>query len=102
MGVDHGRCIGALIHPSLITELCRSAEVSMLDSEEQVQQHLPIPLPKVKFRSHDESDDETDNDVPMATPSTSDLVDGDLEGSSSSTQSLVDQIHAFTTRFDAY
>ena len=32
----HGRCTGAPIHPSLITELCRSAGVQMLDSEEQV------------------------------------------------------------------
>ena len=37
-----GRCTGALIHPSLITQLCRLAEVLMLDSEEQVQQRLPI------------------------------------------------------------
>ena len=33
----HGRCTGALIHPSLITQLCRSVGVPMLDSEEQVQ-----------------------------------------------------------------
>ena len=33
----HGRCTGALIHPSLITKLCRLAEVQMLDSGEQVQ-----------------------------------------------------------------
>ena len=37
MESTHGRCTGALIHPSLITELCRSAGVPMLDSEEQVQ-----------------------------------------------------------------
>ena len=29
-----GRCTGALIHPSLITKLCRLAEISMLDSKE--------------------------------------------------------------------
>ena len=46
----HGRCTGALIRPSLATELCRSAGVQMLDSEEKVQQRLPIPLPRVKFR----------------------------------------------------
>ena len=86
----HGRCTGALIHPSLITELCRSVRVLMLDFEEQVQQGLPIPLPRVKFGSPDESDDETDDDVPMATPNASDLVDGDPKVSSSSTQSLVD------------
>ena len=33
----HGRCTGALFHPSMISELCRSVGVSMLDSEEQVQ-----------------------------------------------------------------
>ena len=31
-----GRCTGALIHPSLITQLCRLVEVLILDSEEQV------------------------------------------------------------------
>ena len=95
----HRRCTGALIHPSLNTHLCRSAGVPMLDSEEQVQQGLSIPPPRVKFGSPDESDDETDDDVPVAT---SDLVDGDPEVPYSSTQSLVDQIHALTTRFDAY
>ena len=79
----------------------------MLDSKEQVQQRLPIPLSRVKFGSPDEFDDETDDeetdeDVPAATPSMSDLVDGDPEVPSSSTQSLADQIHALTTRFDAY
>ena len=68
----HVRCTGALIHPSLITQLCRSAGVPMLDSEEQVQQCLPIPLPRVKFGSPDESDDETKNDVLVATPNVSD------------------------------
>ena len=74
----------------------------MLDSEEQVQQRLPIPLPRVKFGSLDKSDDETGDDVPTATPNVSDLVDGDPKVPSSSTQSLADQIHALTTRFDAY
>ena len=32
-----GRCTGALIHPSLITQLCRLAEVLILYSVEQVQ-----------------------------------------------------------------
>ena len=74
----------------------------MLDFEEQVQQRLPIPLPRVKFRSLNESDDETDDDVPVATPNMSDPMDGDPEVPSSSTQSLIDQIHALTTCFDAY
>ena len=62
----------------------------MLDFEEQVQQRLPIPFPRMKFESPDESDEETDKDVPTTTPSTSDPVDGDLEVSSNSTQSLAD------------
>ena len=74
----------------------------MLDSEEQVQQRLPIPLPRANFESLDESNEETEEDVPTVTPSTSDLVDGDPKVPSSSTQSLADQIHALTTRFDAY
>ena len=67
-----------------------------------MQQCLPIPLPRVKFRSPDESGDETDDDVQAATPSASDLMDGDPEVPSSSTQSLVDQVHALTARFDTY
>ena len=98
----HGRCTGDLIHPSLITQLCRSVEVLMLDSEEQVQLRLPIPLPRVKFGSPYEFDNETNDDVPTTTPSASDLVDDDPKVPSSSTQSLVDQIHALTTHFDAY
>ena len=101
----HRRYTGALIHPSLITELCRSAGFPMLDYEEQVQQRLPIPLPRVKFGSPDEvstSDDEIYDDVPVATPSASNPVEGDPEVPSSLSQSLADQIHALTTRFDAY
>ena len=72
----------------------------MLDSKEQVQQRLPIPLPKVKFESLDESDDETDNDVPAATPNARGPVEGDPKVPSSSTQVLADQIHALTTRYE--
>ena len=58
----------------------------MLDFEEQVQQRLPIPLPRVKFKIPNETDDdEPDDDAPTATPSASDLVDGDPEIPSSST-----------------
>ena len=67
-----------------------------------MQQRLPIPLPRAKFGSPDESDEETDEDVPATTPSTRDPVDGDPEVPSSSTQSLADQIHALTAHFDAY
>ena len=74
----------------------------MLDFEEQVKQRLPIPLPKAKFESPGYSDEETDEDAPVATPSAGDLEDGDPEVPSLLTQSLVDQIHALTTRFDTY
>ena len=79
----------------------------MLDFEDQVQQHLPIPLPRVKFGSLEESgdevdNDETDDDVSTATPKSSGLVDDDPEVPSSLTQSLADQIHALTAHFDAY
>ena len=97
-----GRCTGALVHPSLITQLCRLARVLMLESEEQVQQCLPIPLPKVKFGSLGDSDEEINEDASTATPSAGDPKDDDLEVPSSSTQSLADQIHVLTTRFDAY
>ena len=54
-----GRCMGALIHPSLITQLCRLAEVLMLDYDKQVQQRLLILLPKEKLGSPGDSDEET-------------------------------------------
>ena len=56
----------------------------MLDSKEQVQQRLTIPLPKVKFGIPDKSDEETDEDVPTATPSASNPVDDDPKVPSSS------------------
>ena len=74
----------------------------MLDDEEQMQQRLPIPLPKAKFENLGDSDEETDEDVPAATPNAGDPEDGDPEVPSSSTQSLADQIHTLTTRFDVY
>ena len=83
--LTHGSCTGTMIHPSRITKQFRSAGVPMLDFEEHVQQLLHILLPRVKFGSPDESDDKTDDDVPTATPSASDLVDGDPEVPSSST-----------------
>ena len=57
----------------------------MLDSEEQVQQRLPISLPKAKFGSLSDSYEETDEDAPAATPSVGDPEDDDLEAPSSST-----------------
>ena len=64
-----GRCTGALIHPSLITQLCHLVKVLMLDSKGQVQQRLPIPLPKAKFGSSGDLDEETYDDAAAATPS---------------------------------
>ena len=74
----------------------------MLDSKEQVQQRLPIPLPKAMFGSPSDSDEEANDDAAAATPSEGDPEDGDPKVPSSSTQSLAGQIHALTTRFDAY
>ena len=53
-----GRCTEALIDPSPFTQLCRLAEVPILDFEEQVQQGLLIPLPKAKFGSSGDLDKE--------------------------------------------
>ena len=74
----------------------------MLESEEQVQRRLPIPLPKVKFDCPGDLDEETDEDALVAIHSAGDLEDGNPEVPSSSTQSLAYHIHALTTRFDAY
>ena len=57
----------------------------MLDSEEHVQQHLPIPLPKATFGSLGDSDEETDEDAVVATLSVGNPKDGDPEVPSSST-----------------
>ena len=74
----------------------------MLDFKEQVQQLLPIPLPKAKFGSPSDSDEEADYDAAAATPSEGDPEDNDPTVPSSSTQSLADQIHVLTARFDTY
>ena len=74
----------------------------MLDSKEKVQQRLPIPLPKANFGSPGDSNEETDEDTPTTTPSAGDPKEGNLEVPSNLTQSLADQIHMLTTRFDAY
>ena len=74
----------------------------MLDFEEQVQQRLPIPLPKAKFGSHGDSEKEADDDAAVAAPSEDDPEDGNLEVPSSSTQSLANHIHVLTVQFDTY
>ena len=60
----------------------------MLDSEEQVQQRLHIPLPKAKFRSPSDLDEKTDDDAPATIPNGGNPDNDDLEVPSSSTQSL--------------
>ena len=55
-----------------------------------MQQRLPIPLPKAKFESLGDSDEETDEDATVATPSAGDPKDDESKVPSSSTQSLVD------------
>ena len=67
-----------------------------------MQQRLPIPLPKAKFWSPIELEEEANDDVATAALSEGDFEDGDPEVPSSLTQSLVDQIHALTARYDAY
>ena len=67
-----------------------------------MQQRLPIPLPKAEFGSSVESTEEADDDATAAAPSEGEFEDINLEVLSSSTQPLADQIHALTTRFDAY
>ena len=67
-----------------------------------MQQRLPIPLPKAKFGSPGDLEEEADNDAVVAAPSEGDPEDDDPEVPSSSTKSLIDQIHALTTRFDTY
>ena len=49
---------------------------------------MPTHTPKAKFRSLGDSDEETDEDAPAATPNSGDPKDGDLKVPSSSTQSL--------------
>ena len=46
----HGRCTGALIYPSLITQLCQLVEVPMHESEEKSTHRLPMSLLKTKHR----------------------------------------------------
>ena len=67
-----------------------------------MQQRLPIPLPKVKFGSPGDSEEEVDEEATVAAPRQGDSEDGDPEVPSSSTRSLADQIHALTARFNAY
>ena len=50
-----------------------------------MQQRLPIPLPKVKFGSPGDSDEETDDDAATTTPSAGNPEDGDPEVPSSLT-----------------
>ena len=53
-----GRCTRALIHPSLITQLCRIAKVLMIESEEKSHHRLQLPLPKANDEALDDTEDE--------------------------------------------
>ena len=53
-----------------------------------MKQRLPVPMPKAKFKSLGDSDEETDDDATEATPSAGDPEDNNPEVPSSSTQSL--------------
>ena len=68
-----GRCTEALIHPPLITKLCRTTEVPMHDSKEKaIHRHL-IPLPKSKEGVIDDmSEDEEEAVLTIAGDSTED------------------------------
>ena len=59
----HGGCIGALIHPFLITQLCRNAEGQMLESEETTHHRLPLSLPKAKDGAPENVEDEDEEDT---------------------------------------
>ena len=51
------KCIEALIRPSLITQLCRLAEVSMLELEEKSTHRLPVSLLKTKHGATNDMED---------------------------------------------
>ena len=57
-----GRCTGALIHPSLITQLCHLAEVPMLESEEKSHHRLPLSFPKSKDGALDKMEDDEEGE----------------------------------------
>ena len=48
MDMLKNRCTGVLMHPSLITLLCKLAGVSMSESEEKTPPKLPLPVLKSK------------------------------------------------------
>ena len=58
-----GRCIGALIHPSFITQLCRAVEVPIHESEEKSHHRLPLSLPKAKDGALDNLEDEDEEEA---------------------------------------
>ena len=67
-----GHCTGALIHPSIITQLCRVAEVLMLKSEEKSHHRLPLSLPKSKDGAPDNMEDEDEEDATVGQQSEED------------------------------
>ena len=59
----HGCCTGALIYPSLITQLCCIVEVPYLESKKKVHHRLPLSLPKSKVVTQENMEDEDDEDA---------------------------------------
>ena len=56
-------CIGALIHPSLITQLCRNPKLPMLEFKEKAHHQLPLSLPKAKDGAPENVEDEDKEDA---------------------------------------
>ena len=80
----HGHSIEALIHPFLITQLCRNTEVPMHDSEEKVIHRLPMPLSRSKEGVPDDMDeDEEEATVGEVGDSTKDEDDDDTNNETS-------------------
>ena len=74
-----GHCTRALIHPSIITQLCRVAEVLMLESEEKSHHRLPLSLPKSKDGASDNMEDEDEEDPTVGQQSEEDSHEEDPE-----------------------
>ena len=72
-----GHCIGALIHPSLITQ--RATEVPMLESKEKSYHQLPLTLPKSKDGAPNDMNEEEEDAATVGQQTKEDLEDEDLE-----------------------
>ena len=72
-----GRYTRALIHPSLITQLCQAVEVPMLESEEKSHHRLPLTLLKAKHGAPDDMDEEEEDVAAVEQQSEEDLDEED-------------------------